>query len=89
MSDYKIFTTAHDTVVHARELLADIPDDLTRNLDDFLDRMTPEVIDGVDETGVEDATFCHSGLFFAAGDSRECLRELACMAMPEEPTPGL
>jgi len=45
--------------------------------------------DLVNETGVEGATFCHSGLFFAAGDSRECLRELACMAMPEEPTPSL
>ncbi|MBW3243705.1 MYG1 family protein [Epibacterium sp. DP7N7-1] len=45
--------------------------------------------DLVDETGVEGVTFCHSGLFFAAGDSRECLRELAQMVLPEDPAPGL
>jgi uncharacterized UPF0160 family protein len=38
--------------------------------------------DLVDETGVEGVTFCHSGLFFAAGDTRESLYELARLAMP-------
>ncbi len=45
--------------------------------------------DLVEETGVEGVTFCHAGLFFAAGETRECLRQLAAQAMPESPSPQM
>jgi uncharacterized UPF0160 family protein len=39
------------------------------------------------ETGVPDVTFCHTGLFFAAGDTIKSMRKLAKLALPEDPAP--
>lgn len=41
--------------------------------------------DLAEETGVADATFCHTGRFFAAIDSREGALELARLALPSDP----
>jgi uncharacterized UPF0160 family protein len=38
-------------------------------------------------TGIEGATFCHTALFFAACDTLEAARDLARLALPEDPTP--
>jgi uncharacterized UPF0160 family protein len=39
-------------------------------------------------TGVEGVTFCHSGRFFAAGNTREAMLALAQQALPETPSPS-
>ncbi len=40
-------------------------------------------------TGVEGATFCHTALFFAACDTLEAARELAQLALPDDPEPSM
>lgn len=51
-SDYKAFTKAHDQIVHARDLLADMPHEAQVGMEDFLDKWAPEAIGtGVDGRG--------------------------------------
>ena len=40
-------------------------------------------------TGVKGATFCHTALFFAACDTLEAARELANLALPDDPEPSM
>jgi uncharacterized UPF0160 family protein len=40
-------------------------------------------------TGVKGATFCHTALFFAACDTLEAARELAKLALPDDPEPSM
>lgn len=43
-TNYKAFTTEHDQVVHARDLMADLPEESQASMTEFLDKWGPEAV---------------------------------------------
>ena len=54
---YKIYTTAHDKVVHARDLLAEISEEDGKALSDYLDQWTPDAVDPAPADGAKPVRF--------------------------------
>ncbi|MBW3243704.1 hypothetical protein KUV57_13610 [Epibacterium sp. DP7N7-1] len=57
MTGYRIYTTAHDKVVHARDILAEFPKDVAKDLPDYFDAWVPEAASPAPTEGTKPVRF--------------------------------
>lgn len=57
MIDYKIYTTAHDKVVHARDIQAEYPEEVAKSLSDDFDFWVPDVTSPAPAEGAKPVRF--------------------------------